>query len=84
MKCAFILIVAFVAIHAAVAHPVDTEQIVDQLMHSRHGQHSHGSHGNYVVFALNLDNDHDRDHHHGGHGFTGTPYGGSTADRLIG
>lgn len=74
MKCAVLVVLALVPLIAA--HPVDPEQIVDQLLESRNGAHYHGSKGTYIIFALNLDND--RDNHHGGshHGGPGDHQGG--------
>lgn len=82
MKCGIILILAVVAMCAA--HPVDPEQIVDQLMDSRYGEHFQGSRGNYVIFALNMDNQPNRDSHDGGHHNGGSIHGvHSTVDRRM-
>lgn len=87
MKCAIILFLAVVSLCAA--HPVDPEKFVDQLMDSRYGQHFQGSRGNYVIFALNMDNQYNQDRHDGGYysggsGHGGPQEGGSEDDRLIG
>lgn len=73
MTPVFVLLLAIVPL--IVAHPIDPEQIIGELMDSQHGEHHHGSRGNYVIFALNLDSHSGHGgSHHGGH--DGSHHGG--------